>query len=426
MKEKNTGENDYIFPNIEKSIGGYIRKLNEAGSADEINKVKDQERLAREERHQDVLKELSKNQDHFDLAMKRLGPKTDRPKLPEFDLPTDKSQSLFDALKAKIKDPVALQEKLAEKFSEQKEAFKKGISVLSEMYQEKRNELEGEEGFSSDVFEDAASETSPPLPPQQVSEEISSKKPVDSSVERTNSNADLINNVVVSNAVLEQMENLLNSMKTEQKGSSFENSWDRLEHVTSEIRKAWVATIARKDGNRAAGTWLDEWESIVLNFNNEAKNFAPVYQNKWMDWSKKTTLEIQSLRPLFKNNETTNDVNCNNTSLMVPASFKNKGVVPTASKSVPAQLVSDLQNCADYWEYIQSKGSKFFWKNTPAKHAMDEAKTTLQEWEPIAKKDIEWKDRSLKRYEILEGRLTVLSESSDDAPVAKKDKKKSL
>lgn len=423
MKEKKTGENDYIFPNIEQSIGGYIRKLNNAGSAEEINKIKEQERANREERHQDVLKELSQNQDHFELAMKRLGNKEDRPKLTEFDLPSDKSPSLFDALKAKIKDPIALQEKLAEKFLEQKEALKKGISVLSDMYQEKRSEFESE---------NSASETSQIEKPQQLPTETVVKKPSTSqtglgqSSEKQSSNGNVMNHGIVSNTVLEKMEKLLHAMQTEKPSSSFESSWERLEYVTSEIRKAWVATIARKDLNSSAGTWLNEWENIVLNFTNEAKSFTSVHQNKWIEWAKKTTLEIQSLRPFFENAATTNDINCNNTSLMVPMSFKNKGVVPTAPKSIPTQLISDLQNCADYWEYIQSKGVKFYWKNTPAKHAMDEAKTTLQQWEASAKKDVEWKDKALKRYEILEGRLSVLSESNEDTAVSRKDKKKSL
>lgn len=214
------------------------------------------------------------------------------------------------------------------------------------------------------------------------------------------------NAIEVSDDILNRM-SILSTKMTGQESEIYSNtSWGKLDKLSAQVRTAWVSVLSQGAAAQSSGHhWLSEWEKIVKDIGSSAESWPTQHKQTWKQWSITTLEEIEHLRPWFSV-ATQSEVQID-TVLMVPSAFKNKGVVPSAPKSVPDDLVFHLQSCADYYEFISNKTGNFFWANTPVKHAFEEGRKNLENWKTATDTQAKWKEKALNRYSILEGRLTL-------------------
>lgn len=228
-----------------------------------------------------------------------------------------------------------------------------------------------------------------------------------------------VSEIQVSDEILNRMVNLATKMAGSAPEINSATSWGKLDKLSAQVRTAWVSVLSQGAAAQSSGHhWLNEWEKIVKDIGSSAETWPSQHQKTWKQWSIATLEEIEHLRPWFSV-ATQSEVQID-TVLMVPSSYKNKGVVPSAPKNTPKEIVSHLQACADYYEFISEKTGNFFWANTPAKHAFEEGRKKLENWKPTNEAQEKWKEKSLNRYSILEGRLTLKSVKKSETSPAKK------
>lgn len=241
-----------------------------------------------------------------------------------------------------------------------------------------------------------------------------------SSVKKTSTPAETF----VSPKILERMSALLEKMSQDPVEATEENSvssFDRLSRLSSSIRSAWVPLLSQGAAGKPSGhRHLNEWEKIVKDIASECQQWPFEQSQTWNKWAQERLEEITVLHTWF--DVSTAPEVTSATVLTVPMAFKGKGIIPKAPRSVPQNITADLQNCADYWEFVSSRKSKFHWVNTPAKHAFDECQSALEKWTAPSPEAQEWKEKSLERYSILEGRLTLRADTRENvAPTSKKN-----
>lgn len=220
--------------------------------------------------------------------------------------------------------------------------------------------------------------------------------------------------------LLDKMSVLVQKMTGETPVLGSDSSWSKLDRLSALVRAGWVSVMSQGEAAKSSGhQWLNEWEKIVKDIHSQSEQWPAQHKQTWGEWSKNWLNEIEMLRPWFVV-AVTNQVNPH-TVLLVPTAFKGRGVITSPPKGTPENLVVNLQNCADFFEFHASKKSKFHWVNTPAKHAFEECQKEMNEWKPQTSAQETWKEKSLQRYSILEGRLTLLGVNSSPSPTGRKN-----
>lgn len=256
--------------------------------------------------------------------------------------------------------------------------------------------------------------------PSQTQLSNSSKKnveQVEQSVEKSVISANVTD---VSEDILTRMSALATKMTGHKPEIHSATSLGKLDKLSAQVRTAWVSVLSQGAAAQSSGHhWLNEWEKIVKDIGSSAEMWPSQHQQTWKQWSTATLDEIEHLRPWFSV-ATQSEVQID-TVLMVPSAYKNKGVIPSVPKNVPKEMISHLQSCADYYEFISEKTGNFFWANTPAKHAFEEGRKKLENWTTKNEAQEKWKEKSLNRYSILEGRLTLKAVKKPQSSTSKKN-----
>lgn len=221
-------------------------------------------------------------------------------------------------------------------------------------------------------------------------------------------------------SLLDKMSVLVQKMTGETPVLGSDSSWSKLDRLSALVRAGWVSVMSQGEAAKSSGhQWLNEWEKIVKDVHSQSEQWPTQHKQTWGEWSQNWLNEIEMLRPWFVV-AVANQVNPH-TVLLVPTAFKGRGVITSAPKGTPENLVANLQNCADFFEFHASKKSKFHWVNTPAKHAFEECQKEMVEWKPHTPAQETWKEKSLQRYSILEGRLTLLGVNPSPPPAGRKN-----
>lgn len=272
------------------------------------------------------------------------------------------------------------------------------------------------------INEKASAETPLPEAPTVENQHPSQDVVRSSSEQITQPPAPKMDGVVNVNAtLLDKMSGLVQKMTGETPVLGSESSWSKLDRLSALVRTAWVSVMSQGEAAKSSGhQWLNEWEKIVKDIHSQSEQWPAQHKQTWGEWSQNWLNEIEMLRPWFVV-AVANQINPH-TVLLVPTAFKGRGVITSAPKGTPESLVANLQNCADYFECHASKKSKFHWVNTPAKHAFEECQKEMNDWQPQTTAQETWKEKSLQRYSILEGRLTLLGVNQPPTTTARKNK----
>lgn len=333
------------------------------------------------------------------------------------DAPKDPNDQLSWSLKELQKD--------TEKFlKEMEKSNSVPVPIVSKSEPEERLTLEQirAKAREPDVFSRAFAEVKSifenrgtlTLPPHEKIPEVSKiDTPVEAIVkEKPQNTSTVAPTVLPSQSLMDSMSALKNSMN----GSNVpapEVSWEAMDKITAEIRTAWVKVLSLgSNPPHDAGEWLSTWQNILTQIQKDAVQWGKEHQDTWSQWAGDRSKEAQSLQPWLNKN-------AKNASLTVPASMAGKGTIPSAPSGVPKQYVKDLQNCADFWEYAQASNNKIQWKNTPTKSSFEECRSNLEQWNAVQSADIEWKEKALDRYAVLEARITLRCESRQQSPLQK-------
>lgn len=312
----------------------------------------------------------------------------------------EKSYNSLQALrKRRDADSIELSEQLDQ--TTQENAIKVGFTGLLDAMALVKNK----------VVEEVKNLGNTPAPTSKTSEPVQTpviekaSKTVENVVQPTPS-SDPSSNTNVSDDILNRMTALATKMTGQESEIYSNTSWGKLDKLSAQVRTAWVSVLSQGAAAQSSGHhWLNEWEKIVKDVGSSAESWPSQHKQTWKQWSITTLEEIEHLRPWFS--VATQSAVQIDTVLMVPSAFKNKGIVPSAPKGVPNDLVFHLQSCADYYECISNKTGNFFWANTPAKHAFEEGRKNLENWKASTETQEKWKEKALSRYSILEGRLTL-------------------
>ena len=217
--------------------------------------------------------------------------------------------------------------------------------------------------------------------------------------------------------LIEKMENLLENMGAPVVKQAENISWSRLDFLSSSIRSAWVKTLSeRQSSSSDISQWLDSWSEIIAFIQHNSPSWDKNHSVNWKFWADERQKEVSVLRQWIPPLSIKSLFD-------VPQSFKNSGLVPVASSTVPAIQVNDLQLCADFWEYAQSHENPLQWKNSPYKIAFEECRSRLIAWEPKIQKEINWKESALDRYTVIEARI-VLRHSEQSLKITSTSKSK--
>ena len=374
-----TDNNDSPLDRLKQRSKNFLNNIGQSqdspsGVLSESERIKQERRKAREE----LVKQINP-----DVLM---------------DTGFEKSYSSLQALrKQRSTDPLELSEQLNQ--DNQENAIKVGLTGLLDAMALVKNKVveEVKSLKNTPTFPSKISEPVQPLAMEEVPQEA------EASVQKTTPSSDKVN---VSDDILNRMAVLAKKMTGQESEIVSNTSWGKLDKLSAQVRTAWVSVLSQGAAAQSSGHhWLNEWEKIVKDVGSSAESWPPQYKQTWKQWSTTTLEEIEHLRPWFSV-ATQSEVQID-TVLMVPSAFKNKGVVPSAPKGVPDDLVFHLQSCADYYEFISNKTGNFFWANTPAKHAFEEGRKNLENWKTATDSQAKWKEKALSRYSILEGRLTL-------------------
>lgn len=377
-----TDNNDSPLDRLKQRSKKFLNNIGQSqdsssGVLSESEKIKQERRKAREE------------------LVKQINPDALR------DTGFEKSYSSLQSLrKQRDTDPIELSDQIAQ--ANHENAIKLGLTgLLDAMALVKNKVVEEVKNLGSSTQTPTISE-----PIHTPKMEKASKKVEDSVQPPIQTPAPPSNALNVSDDILNRMTVLAKKMTGQESEISSNTSWGKLDKLSAQVRTAWVSVLSQGAAAQSSGHhWLNEWEKIVKDIGSSAENWPSQYKQTWKQWSTTTLEEIEHLRPWFSV-ATQNEVQID-TVLMVPSAFKNKGVVPSAPKSIPDDLVFHLQSCADYYEFISNKTGNFFWANTPAKHAFEEGRKNLENWKASTDPQLKWKEKALSRYSILEGRLTL-------------------
>lgn len=215
-----------------------------------------------------------------------------------------------------------------------------------------------------------------------------------------------------SQRLLQELKNLavqLNSeLKNQYKDNSVSDEWMLLNKLTSDIKKSWV-TIVSTDQIQNKVPLLLKWEILLKDMESESSNWDHQKNIVWKDWISKNIYEIETLKSWVDAGSQNKNSDINQNTIEVPSLFKEKGIIPSPPPTVPQHLIEQLQSCADYWEYIQTKPQKFMWKNSPNHFLLNVFREKLKDWNPQNQQELDWKEKALERYIILDGRLTLKS-----------------
>lgn len=363
MKEKDDTP-DNKFPDIGQHLSGltktFLDKIGQTGALPSSVEEREAQRQQREERRAKMLKELGRE-------------------LPAVSDAFEKSYEEVQRLKAaRQANPVSLP--ATPDFAQ---SLSSRVLGAAKTLKDKLSEKMGELAVSPVEPDTVVSTPASPVVPDRADTPLT-----------------------VSPELIARMTRLLEAMTGTPMNVDATQPWLALDKLSAGIRTAWVGAIskgaaAQVDGHR----WLNEWEKIVKDVASSAPSWPSPQAQSWGQWAAKGLVEIEGLRPWFA--VAVDNGVIPSVVLVVPTAFKNKGVIPSAPATVPAQLTDELQMCADYWESMQNKNGKFHWKNTPAKHAFDECKNRLEGWKAGSEAEKKWKDDALERYAILDGRLTL-------------------
>lgn len=390
-----TDNNDSPLDRLKRMSKDYLNNIGQSkdpspGVLSEAEKIKQERRAAREA----LVKQINPD------ALKSTG--------------FDESYASLQDLRKQTTD----QTKLNDTASQETSAIKLGLTGLLDAMNVVGKKVVDEVKSLSNAA--ASTQTSlkkdaPTLQPE-IQPSSSSEKKVEQSAEKSAVSA---NTADVSEEILTRMSVLATKMTGHAPEIHSATSLGKLDKLSAHVRTAWVSVLSQGAAAQSSGHhWLNDWEKIVKDIGSSAETWPAQHQQTWKQWSTATLEEIEHLRPWFSV-ATQSEVQID-TVLMVPSSYKNKGIIPSVPKNVPKEMVLHLQACADYYEFISEKTGNFFWANTPAKHAFEEGRKRLENWNPVNEAQGKWKEKSLNRYSILEGRLTLKSVKKAQTPVAKK------
>lgn len=391
-----TDKNDSPFDRLKRMSKDYLNNIAQpkdpsSGVLSDAEKIKQERRAAREA----LVKQINPD------ALKSTG--------------FDESYASLKAMDNKRVNPF---EKTSENSEGLESVIKSGLTGLLDAVNSMKKKIVEATNVdeSTDLISDGGNKGDVQKPQTSaVSHAVSEKK---SQPQTSRTQLD-VSEIQVSDEILNRMVNLATKMAGSAPEINSATSWGKLDKLSAQVRTAWVSVLSQGAAAQSSGHhWLNEWEKIVKDIGSSAETWPLQHQKTWKQWSTATLEEIEHLRPWFSV-ATQSEVQID-TVLMVPSAYKNKGVIPSAPKNTPKEIVSHLQACADYYECIAEKTGNFFWANTPAKHAFEEGRKKLENWKPTNEAQEKWKEKSLNRYSILEGRLTLKSVKKTQASTSKK------
>lgn len=217
--------------------------------------------------------------------------------------------------------------------------------------------------------------------------------------------------IVAPSDLMDRMKRLLSRM-TQKEMLTLNSDWTAMDVLSSQLRSAWVKTLSDKKQGPVVD-FLKEWSSIVQSIRTQSKDWG-VHAPAWQAWSSQAQEDIGVLALWLKVDPLSLSVD-HAMPLKVPSEYAGTGSIPTPARNTPEELIQDLQELADYWEYAQHQSS-IVWHNTPHELAVQESLDRLNAWQATTARQKAWKESALDAYTVLSGKMVLLQSRPTPSP----------